>query len=528
MVTSVSTVARAQAPGEDAAGPSAPPVGDASSDSTPPVRREADDAAATADAAQDTPPKARFRPPRLLYNPAPVYPKDVLTEVREPTIFLRVLLSETGAVEEVAVDGEGHPAFVDAAMDTVRQWRFEPAERDGEAIASWVRVALYFALPRFDLSSKQASAAPAVPGKTAAPPAASAAPSPAKTDEQTRYRAVAESDAAKSPLAAGDFVVDREVLSAAPAQDGGDLLAHAPGFFVSRPEGGAVGGRILLRGFDADHGQDIEFHAAGVPLNQVSHIHGQGYTDLSFIPARAVRSLRVLEGVYDPRQGDFAVAGSVNFDLAVEERGLLKELSYGSFSTVRSVFLWAPEGEPDESFGYVGLSRSNGFGARRGGRAATAMGQYAFRLGQYHGVLHGAFHGARSNLAGVVRLDDVEAGRVDFDGVYDLPTADSQSAMSSRTQMSVRLGRKRDDQSHTEFTLFGTFNDFHLRENFTGFVQSSRANPDFVGRGDLIDQSNRSWTWGARGAHRSRHHRIAPWLQGHSEVGLVTRFDHIT
>ena len=37
-----------------------------------------------------------------------------------------------------------------------------------------------------------------------------------------------------------------------------------------------------------------------MPLNIPTHIQGQGYADLNFIVPETVRSIRVLEGVYDP------------------------------------------------------------------------------------------------------------------------------------------------------------------------------------------------------------------------------------
>ena len=63
--------------------------------------------------------------------------------------------------------------------------------------------------------------------------------------------------------AASDFVFDHEVLTIAPKQNAADLLQRAPGIFVARPAGEAVAHRIFLRGFDADHGQDIEIYVGG-------------------------------------------------------------------------------------------------------------------------------------------------------------------------------------------------------------------------------------------------------------------------
>lgn len=45
------------------------------------------------------------------------------------------------------------------------------------------------------------------------------------------------------------------------------------------------------------------------------------------------------EGVHDPRQGDFAVAGSIDFNLGIEgeERGVRLESSCGSFNTFKEL-----------------------------------------------------------------------------------------------------------------------------------------------------------------------------------------------
>ena len=70
-------------------------------------------------------------------------------------------------------------------------------------------------------------------------------------------------------------MLDREVLNAAPKQSSGDMLLRAPGVYVSRPEGDAVAHEIYLRGFNAAHGQDIEFTVGGVPINrQINQLRG--------------------------------------------------------------------------------------------------------------------------------------------------------------------------------------------------------------------------------------------------------------
>ena len=61
--------------------------------------------------------------------------------------------------------------------------------------------------------------------------------------------------------------------------------------------------------------------SCGVPINEVGNLHGNGYADTHFIIPELVTSLRVIEGPFDPRQGNFAVAGSASYQLGLPNRG---------------------------------------------------------------------------------------------------------------------------------------------------------------------------------------------------------------
>ena len=77
-----------------------------------------------------------------------------------------------------------------------------------------------------------------------------------------------------------------------------------------------------MRGFDAHDGQDIEFTVGGVPINESGNLHGNGYSDTHFIIPELVESLHIVEGPFDPRQGNYAVAGSADYELGLAERGM--------------------------------------------------------------------------------------------------------------------------------------------------------------------------------------------------------------
>jgi TonB family protein len=477
--------------------------------------------------AQEPFPPPAVTPPEVVSKVDASYPETARVAGQQAEVTVLVTVGADGTVTEASVAEGTGPPFDDAALAAVRQWRFKPARRGRDAIQSRIRIPFRFALP-----SAAAPAPRVVPPPSPQPLPVRADPLPPGGEREAEGDVVdvtVHGHRTLPPRASSDFVLDREVLVAAPHQNAGDLLLRAPGVYVSQFEGEAVAHEIFLRGFDAEHGQDMELTVGGmVPINQPSHIHGQGYADLGFIIPETVRSLRVTEGVYDPRQGDFAVAGSVDFDLAVAERGTKLKSSWGSFGTYRAMALFAPHDDPDETFGAASFRKSQGYGMNRGSQSASAMGQLVFFWPHgWRGSLLAAAYGARANLAGVVRRDDVEAGRVGFYDSYPDPNATAQSALAGRAQLSLGLERLADDGSRTSATAFLLLNEFRLRENFTGSLQRSREMPEWVGRGDLIEEFNQAMTVGARFSHQRAPWSPWSWLRGVLEVGLAFRGDFI-
>ncbi len=56
-----------------------------------------------------------------------------------------------------------------------------------------------------------------------------------------------------------------------------------PGLIIGQHHGGGKADQILFRGFDSDHGTDFAVFIDGIPVNMVSHAHGQGYADLHWL-----------------------------------------------------------------------------------------------------------------------------------------------------------------------------------------------------------------------------------------------------
>jgi protein TonB len=81
------------------------------------------------------------------YQVLPTYPATARRLGVQGTARLKVQVLADGRVGEILVEtSAGHPDLDRAAADAVRQWRFEPARRGTEAVATWVLLPVQFQL----------------------------------------------------------------------------------------------------------------------------------------------------------------------------------------------------------------------------------------------------------------------------------------------------------------------------------------------------------------------------------------------
>lgn len=82
-----------------------------------------------------------------LRNPAPPYPPLSKRMGEEGKVVLRVSVNPQGAADSVEIKtSSGSQRLDDAALNTVRQWKFIPAKRGDTAAHSWVLVPIIFKL----------------------------------------------------------------------------------------------------------------------------------------------------------------------------------------------------------------------------------------------------------------------------------------------------------------------------------------------------------------------------------------------
>lgn len=422
-----------------------------------------------------------------------------------------VVVDERGAVVDAVVEVSLGPEIDAAALEVARKWVFQPAAVRGKPVGARARVAVRF------IGQPAAGASPTQPHPHPHPP-----PRPQRQPEQQPNRQPQQQPKPLTvtvageapPRSAGEAARDSRVIRAAPRRTASDALQVVPGVLVTQHGGEGKAHQIFFRGFDAVHGQDLEIQVAGAPVNEVSNVHGQGYADLHFIMPEVIRVIRALPGAYDPRQGDFAVAGSIRMDLGYEEPGVTAQASAGSFGGRRLFLAYHPEGAPAETFAAFEAYATDGFGPSRAASRQSLVAQVVHDLSAgLRARLMASTYAGRYASAGVLRLDDIERGRVERSATYD----PKQGGSSARTQLVAELRSGGEDEGWA-IAPFLVVRALRLRTNYTGFLEDPQG-------GDATQQINDAVTVGTTAHYRRRVPVLSP--RDGVEVGVYARHDWI-
>lgn len=260
---------------------------------------------------------------------------------------------------------------------------------------------------------------------------------------------------------ATDRELDRAAVQTFPAQSADELLRAVPGLHLSSHGGTGKALQFLVRGFDAAHGSDLLVTLEGVPLNEPSNVHGQGYVDVAFLPTLLVDGLTVSKGSYRARDGDFAITGVADYAVGLEPPGLTATTFLGTDRTGGGALAWRPEGGGPGSFAVAeaegGVGVGDGRRYRQARAAAGVDGEVAggvARLAAF--VYDGAFESP-----GVLRSDDLEEGVIGQYGAY--PEA---GGGASRRVLAL-AGWER---AESAVVAWGGLRDLTLDQNYTGYL----------------------------------------------------------
>ncbi len=316
------------------------------------------------------------------------------------------------------------------------------------------------------------------------------------------------------PRSAGDLPVRIGGLGALPRLDASELLTLVPGVSLSNEGGAGDAPEISLRGFRGDNGQDVAVSVDGVPLNEDANPLTHGNADTLFIPPELVQQLLVVEGLGDPQQGNFALAGSVDYRLGLAMPGTMLRATAGSFGYARLAAFTRPVHGSERDFTGAEVVRADGVVPQRGYARATALAQRVFHVGPAWELrVFAAAHAGRWGNPGVVRQDDVDAGRIGAFAVY--PGTGSQGGSSARAIAAATLSRST-ARGRFELRMYAQYRQFRDVLNDDGFVDSAS-------HGDLTSSTYVGATLGLAVSYR--HARVVGGLVQELAGGLALRHD---
>ncbi len=298
-----------------------------------------------------------------------------------------------------------------------------------------------------------------------------------------------------------------------------EVLRIVPGLFIGQHQGGGKAEQIFLRGFDNDHGTNLNMSVDGLPINMVSQAHGQGYADSHFIIPETIESTNYQKGMYNAEKGDLAVTGYVGFNTANSISANTFKLEAGQFNTFR----------------VLGMLNLLGERAKVKGQSWYAASEYRYSdsyfdnsqkfkrfnfFTKYHASLgnHNALSLSASTLyssweaSGQIPESAVDDGTIGFYGAID----PNEGGITSRTNFNAQLLTTEANGDIFKNQLFYSRYKFDLHTNFTFFLE------DPV-NGDEIRQRESRNLFGYTGSYQ--HADYLGKIKLATELGLSARLD---
>ena len=308
--------------------------------------------------------------------------------------------------------------------------------------------------------------------------------------------------------------VGQEQLKFRPISRPGEILETVPGLIASQHSGEGKANQYYLRGFNLDHGTDFLTQIDGVPINQVSNAHGQGWMDTNFLIPELIKTLSYQKGNYYAENGDFSSTGAANIQYFNALPGNSVKFTGGSFDYYRGLVTGSNK-VGDGNLLYAGevvnndgpWTVSNNFLKFNGvlrysqehensGWSVTAM---AYKADWYS--------------TDQIPKRAVDTGLIDRFGNID-PT---DGGNSQRYSLTTEWHRQNGDGA-TKLMAYGLYTQMDLYSNFTYFLN------DPV-RGDQFAQPDQRWVSGLKASHTFFHHIGA--ADSESTLGLQIRNDNI-
>lgn len=306
-----------------------------------------------------------------------------------------------------------------------------------------------------------------------------------------------------------------------PINNSQEILRMVPGLFIGQHAGGGKAEQIFLRGFDIDHGTDINITVDGMPVNMVSHAHGQGYADLHWTIPELIEKVNFNKGPYFADKGNFTTAGFVEFrtrDFLDKNFVKLEAGQFNTFRGIAGVNLVKPKKDRRDQSLYVA------------GEASFTDGYFESRQNfyRYNGIIK--YHGKISNAStltatltgfssewdasGQIPDRAVTGGLIGWYGAID----DTEGGKTSRYNANLQLLTHLDNGGVLRNQVFYSRYGFELYSNFT-FFKEDPVN------GDQIRQKENRDILGYNGSYQKRF--LLGEMQTETHAGVQLRYDAV-
>lgn len=309
-------------------------------------------------------------------------------------------------------------------------------------------------------------------------------------------------------------------LKLRPVATSQDVLRVVPGLFIAQHAGGGKAEQIFLRGFDIDHGTDINLQVDGMPVNMVSHAHGQGYADLHFLIPEMIGYVDFDTGPYYADKGDFTTAGYASFHTRHSlDRNFIKAEG-GEFGTARTVTAinLLPDNRSENTNAYVAgeYFRSDGyFDNPQDFHRLNLFARFNHAFNDKNFISATAsFLDSDWNASGQIPERAIESGLITRFGSID----NSEGGNTRRASISAIHTITFLNGASLEQQAYGIRYDFNLFSNFTFFLN------DPV-HGDEIQQKESRMIYGYKVAYNQTSSLWTKELR--SEIGAGIRLDDV-
>lgn len=302
-----------------------------------------------------------------------------------------------------------------------------------------------------------------------------------------------------------------------PVKTSQEILRKIPGLIIGQHAGGGKAEQIFLRGFDIDHGTDISIDVDGMPVNMVSHAHGQGYADMHFIIPETIENLDFGKGTYYADKGNFNTAGYVDINTKKTIDNSLISLEAGQFNSVRalSMIKLLDDGHSSAYMASELMLTDGYFESPQNFNRLNIMGRYNYNNYEDEEFDIAISHfQSKWDASGQVPQRAVDSGLITRWGAID----DTEGGNTSRSNIWVNHNKLLDEHSSMKTSAYISKYDFELFSNFTFFLE------DPV-NGDQIQQKEDRTIIGAKSVYEHSFHLDDHDAQLKYQAGIGFRYD---